>query len=197
MLRISEDLNDFSYIKTDGKDIFIALECRFVKMFDLHYLQYISYRKQRDFIITNYFYQFLLKNSKVDKKIINSCCFTDLVDLSNGISFDNVLQFNQNDLALNLERKISILKTFDAVLNDFKKIFIVSDRIKSINTKMKKVISLSDESFVSRITDNESIKNKIISKIGVIKKYDEILISELLYNSLKKEIDLICQSIED
>jgi len=197
MLRISEDLNDFSYIKTDRKDIFTALERRFVKMFDLHYLQYISYRKQRDFIITNYFYQFLLKISKVDKKIINSCCFTDLVDLSNGISFDNVLQFNQNDLALNLERKISILKTFDAVLNDFKKIFIASDMIKSINTKIKKVISLSDESFVSRITDNESIKNKIISKIGVIKKYDEILISELLYNSLKKEIDLICQSVED
>ena len=165
----------------------------FVKMFDTHFLNYISFRKQRDLMITNIFYQIILNDITIDKKIKEKYNLSDNFEIQHNklkINYEEILPISTREIVLNIEQEILILKTFQLFFEEF------SEKYKEINTQMiekkiKKIQFLTDENMFNKLTHNQYMRDKILDIIGKIKDYDSISINMTFLNSLKKEAELM------
>lgn len=162
---------------------------QFVTMFDRHYLNYIAYRKQRDLMMVNCFYKMILKDVKIDKKNLEKYQFGSSVDVKDGIDFGSVVLIPQKETIVALEREIAYLKAFYLFYTDLKKIFKNMEDIYYIETKIKKVKQLNDETMFARITTSEIIKKNIIQEIGTMNTYEKIQFDVNLYHSLKDSLN--------
>ena len=165
----------------------------FIKIFDSHYLQYISYQKQRDLMIINNFYKLILKDVKIDKKLMRKYEFSDLVECNGVVNFDNVTQMNSKETIVFLEYEISILKAFykfyKHLYEDLKKIFSNA----CIELKMQKVKRISGDNIFNMITVNRKVRKQITDKIGVVKKYSEIKVNLLFTELLRNQFLILCK----
>ena len=165
----------------------------FIKMFDTHFLNYISFRKQRDLMITNIFYQIILNDIAIDKKIKEKYNLSDNFEIQHNklkINYEEILPISTREIVLNIEQEILILKTFQLFFEEF------SEKYKEINTQMiekkiKKIQFLTDENMFNKLTHNQYMRDKILDIIGKIKDYDSISINMTFLNSLKKEAELM------
>lgn len=163
---------------------------QFISMFDGHYINYISYRKQRDLMIVNCFYKMILQDVKIDKKNLEKYQFSSLVKTGYGVDLNYVLPINSREAVIVLEREIAVLKAFYLFYADLKKIFSNAKDICCIETKIKKVQQLNDDTTMARITTNETIKKNIFNELGVMKEFEKIQVNMILYNSLKDSFKL-------
>lgn len=164
----------------------------FLKIFDAHYLNYINQRKQRDLIILNCFYKKVFENAKINKNFKKDNSLSDFFETKKGTFEinDNILPIALDENVFYLEKEIEILKSFalffeDLFLKDTKNSYYLN-----VLKKIEKIKSLTDESFLNRITKSKNIKNEIFKQIGCITNFDKIKVNYLFYNNLKKECKL-------
>ena len=162
-----------------------------IKQFDTHFLHYIAYRKQRDLLIVNYFYQSLLHDVNVDKKIFKKYEINADIYEDGRIDFNKVLPINANEITLHLENEISILKSLHEVFTSLSSLSLNLQNNGNIQVKLRKVEALNDQNFFNRITKNEAIKKQILQKLGVVKEYAEIASNAIFYLKVKKEVELL------
>ena len=156
----------------------------YIKLFDGAYLNFISYRQQRDLLLLNEFYKYVLTNCKMQKEflkdisIVNNLITFDnergVLEIKGVKIFDNVVKTN----ARLLEKEMKYLKSLNEM---FVKYNIFADKqdediIKSIRAKINKASTICDESFLSTITKNKKIQKIIISKLPTVKNFSDIQI---------------------
>ena len=156
----------------------------YIKLFDGAYLNFISYRQQRDLLLLNEFYKYVLTNCIMPKEflkdisIVNNLITFDnergVLEIKGVKIFDNVIKTN----ARLLEKEMKYLKSLNEM---FVKYNIFADKqdedvIKSIRAKINKASTICDESFLSTITKNKKIQKTIISKLPTITNFSDIQI---------------------
>lgn len=189
---ILEKIEDIIY-NTKIEDINMQVSNYLMKIFDNHYLNYISNRKQRDLIILNCFYKIILENAvKCDKNIKDKYELSDFFEVKNShieIS-NNLLPISLDENVLHLEKEIEILKTLEFAFSNIAEKHQDLKQYLSIDKKMKKIKDLSDNKFINRITNSNKVKLEILEKIGNIKDFNKISVNYNYYNVLIKEIEL-------
>ena len=149
---------------------------RMVKSFDLYFLQFISFRKQRDLLITNTFFRYLLQNVNVDKNFKKDNGLSEFFSVKKGaLSIDDeLLPISIEEINKGLQMQMEILKTF---YETFDKYVNNSGEVKDkfgIDAKINKVKALTDEAIMQRLTKSKDIVSYIFSKVGKIKVFDKI-----------------------
>ena len=189
---ILEKIEDIIY-NTKIEDINMQVSNYLMKIFDNHYLNYISNRKQRDLIILNCFYKIILENAvKCDKNIKDKYELSDFFEVKNShieIS-NNLLPISLDENVLHLEKEIEILKTLEFAFSNIAEKHQDLKQYLSIDKKMKKIKDLSDNKFINRITNSNKVKLEILEKIENIKDFNKISVNYNYYNVLIKEIEL-------
>ena len=189
---ILEKIEDIIY-NTKIEDINMQVSNHLMKIFDNHYLNYISHRKQRDLIILNCFYKIILENAvKCDKNIKDKYELSDFFEIKNShmeIS-NNLLPISLDENVLHLEKEIEILKTLEFAFSNIAEKHQDLKQYLSIDKKMKKIKDLSDNKFINRITNSNKVKLEILEKIENIKDFNKISVNYNYYNVLIKEIEL-------
>lgn len=156
---------------------------RYVKMFDKHFLHFITQRQQRDLAILQYAMQFLLQHAECSKKTFQrlqmSSAFT--VEDKHIQVDDSIVPIDWKLNVMHLEQEIATMKSIHSFMHNTitKHVTNCDERtaknIASINTKMEKIRHLTDEAMIERITNGKECQNYIYSKLHKLKKYDEIL----------------------
>lgn len=192
-LKISEKVCEFIYNEAEKQRSDVVADY-LMKLFDTHYLRYISYRKERDLMIVNCFYEMLLNDTVINKKTIKKYDFSNLI--TNGadvLNFKNAVPVNSQETIFFLEKEISNLKTFQKLFFNLEKVLPQIDKttISNICTKIKKVSNLSDMNILNRITKSKEIKDLIIDKLGKVKEYDKISDDVALLSHIKEEIETL------
>ncbi len=156
---------------------------RYVKMFDKHFLNFITQRQQRDLAILQYAMQFLLQNTECSPKAFRqmqmSPAFT-IEDKHIQID-DNIVPIDWKLNVLHLEQEIAIMKSIHSFIQD-----VISKHttdcdekaaknLASINAKMEKIKRLTDETIMERITKGKECRECVHNKLHKLKKYEEIL----------------------
>ena len=166
----------------------------FIKKFDDHFLKYISYRKQRDLMIVNCFFSFILQDVKMDNKLCLKYDFVENLFTNKKCDFQDILPINSKEIILNLEQEIAILKTFKEFFNDIKKKISFDISHGKIDAKISKVMSLKDDFVLNKLTKSENIKKRILANLGCIKDYSVIFSNSILLHSLQEEFYVILRS---
>ena len=156
---------------------------RYVKMFDKHFLNFITQRQQRDLAILQYAMQFLLQNAECSPKAFQllqmSPAFT-IEDKHIQVD-DGVVPIDWKLNVLHLEQEIAMMKSIHSFMQD-----VISKHatdcdekatknLASINAKMEKIKKLTDEAIINRITKRKECREYINDKLHKLKRYEEIL----------------------
>ena len=173
---------DFMRQKFSTKENSIIID-RYVKMFDRHFLHFITQRQQRDLAILQYAMQFLLQQAECSKKTFQhwqmSPAFT--VEDKHILVDNGIVPIDWELNVLHLEQEISAMKTIHSFMRNTitKHVTNCDERtaknITSINTKIEKIRHLTDEAMIERITNGKECKDYIHNKLHKLKSYDEIL----------------------
>ena len=173
---------DFMKQRFSTKENGIIID-RYVKMFDKHFLNFITQRQQRDLAILQYAMQFLLQNAECSPKTFQrlqmSPAFT-IEDKHIHID-DSIVPIEWKLNVLHLEQEIAMMKSIHAFIQNV----IVkhatncdekaAKNLASINAKMEKIKHLTDEAIMERITRGKECREYIYNKLHKLKSYDEIL----------------------
>lgn len=155
----------------------------YTKMFDKHFLHFITQRQQRDLAILQYAMQFLLQQTECSPKTFQrlqmSSAFT--VEDKHIHIDDDIIPIDWKLNVLHLEQEIAIMKPIHAFIRSV----IVkhatncdekaAKNLASINAKMEKIKHLTDEAIMERITKGKECREYIYNKLHKLKKYEEIL----------------------
>lgn len=156
---------------------------RYVKMFDRHFLNFITQRQQRDLAILQYAMQFLLQRAECSKKDFQrlqmSHAFT-IEDRHIQVN-DGIVPIDWKLNVLHLEQEIAMMKSIHSFTQD-----VISKHatdcdekatknLTSINAKMEKIKKLTDEAIINRITKGKECIEYINDKLHKVKSYEEIL----------------------
>ena len=173
---------DFMKQRFSAKENGIIID-RYVKMFDKHFLNFITQRQQRDLAILQYVMQFLLQQTEFNKKDFQRLQMSPAFIIeSKHIQVDaSIVPIDWKLNVLHLEQEISEMKSIYSFIQN-----IVSKHtanrneratknLASIDTKMKKIKQLTDEAIIQRITHGEECQKYVYDKLHRLKKYDEIL----------------------
>ena len=186
--------SDVSLSQRNGKiDKIKAVKNYFNKIFDRHFLVFITNRKQRDLLIFITALKLIAKEGKYNNNILKQYQLTDFFSLSSGnlLINDDVLPIDQNEMVLCLEKETEILKSLFSFYEDFSKQYLNNEIDFAILTKMKKVENLTDELLLNRISNDKKFCDAILSKIKKCKTFNEIIESKTFIEAFEKEIALI------
>ena len=155
----------------------------YTKMFDKHFLNFITQRQQRDLAILQYAMQFLLQQTECSKKNFQhlqmSSAFT-IEDKHIHID-DGIVPVDWKLNVLHLEQEIATMKSIHAFMQNVvvkhatNRDEKAAKNLASINAKMEKIKKLTDEAIMERITKGNECKNYIYNKLHKLKRYEEIL----------------------
>ena len=189
---VLENITNIIY-NSDTEDNYRQISDHLLKIFDSHYLTFISNRKQRDLIILNCFYEMILHNSvKVDKEIKQKYELSDFFEIKNNkidIS-KNLLPISIEENILYLENEVQILKTLQLFFEKIVSTNIFFKQSLDIEIKINKIKDLNDNKIIERITTGQKIKSQILEKVGSVKNFNQCEINYNYYNVLLKEIEL-------
>ena len=192
MFKRADDPDTLS--KVSGRvDVIKAVKNYFNKIFDRHFLVFITNRKQRDLLIFITALKLIAKEGKYNNNILKQYQLTDFFSLSSGnlLINDDVLPIDQNEMVLCLEKETEILKSLFSFYEDFSKQYLNNEIDFAILTKMKKVENLTDELLLNRISNDKKFCDAILSKIKKCKTFNEIIESKTFIEAFEKEIALI------
>ena len=170
-----------------------AVKNYFNKVFDSHFLVFITNRKQRDLLIFITALKIITQQGKFSKDVLNQYQLTDFFSIkSNILSIkDDILPINQNEIVLCLEKETEILKSLFSFYKTFSKECLNNEIDFAILTKMKKIENLTDELFLSRITSNQKFCDAILSQLKKCKTFNEIQENNIFIDKFGKEIDIL------
>ena len=173
---------DFMKQRFDTKENGIIID-RYVKMFDKHFLHFITQRQQRDLAILQYAMQFVLRHAECSQKDFQhlqmSSAFT--IEDKHIQADDSIVPIDWKLNVVHLEQEIAMMKSIHAFIRNV----IVTHatncdekavkNLASINAKMEKIKKLTDEAIMERITRGKECREYIYNKLHKLKKYEEIL----------------------
>ena len=173
---------DFMRQKFSTKENSIVVD-RYVKMFDKHFLHFITQRQQRDLAILQYTMQFLLQRAECSKKDFQRLQMSSAFAMENKhIQVnDGVVPIDWKLNVLHLEQEISAMKSMHSFIQN---VIIrhatncdekTTKNLTSVDAKMEKIKKLTDEAIMERITNGKECQNYIHNKLHKLKSYDEIL----------------------
>ena len=156
---------------------------RYVKMFDKHFLNFITQRQQRDLAILQYVMQFLLQQAEFNKKDFQRLQMSPAFIIeSKHIKLDaGIVPIDWKLNVLHLEQEVAIMKSIHSFVQD-----VISKHatdcnekaaknLTSIDTKIEKIKRLTDIAIIERITQGKECREYINNKLHKLKRYDEIL----------------------
>ena len=156
---------------------------RYVKMFDKHFLHFITQRQQRDLAILQYAMQCLLQKTECSRKDFQrlqmSSAFT--VEDKHIQVDDSIVPIDWKLNVLHLEQEIATMKSIHSFIhNTITKHTTNCDEkttknLAGIDAKMEKIKKLTDEAIMERITRGKECREYIYNKLHKLKKYEEIL----------------------
>lgn len=173
---------DFMRQKFSIKENSIIID-RYVKMFDKHFLNFITQRQQRDLTILQYAMQFVLQHTECSQKDFQhlqmSSAFT--VEDKHIHIDDGIVPIDWKLNVLHLEQEIAMMKSIHSFVQD-----VISKHatdcdekaaknLAGIDAKMEKIKKLTDEAIMERITKGKECREYIYNKLHKLKKYEEIL----------------------
>ncbi|MBQ7536660.1 MAG: hypothetical protein IJT14_00890 [Rickettsiales bacterium] len=173
---------DFMKQGLGGKENSIIID-RYVKMFDKHFLNFITQRQQRDLAILQCVMQFLLQQTECNKKNFQHLQMSSAFTIeSKHIQIDNsIVPIDWQLNVLHLEQEMSTMKSIHSFIQNIvfkhatdcdKK---AAKNLASIDAKIEKIKKLTDEAMIDRITHGDKCMEYIQDKLHPLKKYEEIL----------------------
>ena len=173
---------DFMRQKFSTKENGIIID-RYVKMFDKHFLNFITHRQQRDLAILQYAMQFLLQQAECSKKTLQHLQMSQAFTIQDKhLQVDNsIVPIDWKLNVLHLEQEIAMMKSIHSfVQNVISKHSTDCDEraaknLTSIDAKMEKIKKLTDEAIMGKITNGKECRKYIYNKLHKLKKYEEIL----------------------
>ena len=168
---------------------------RYVKMFDKHFLHFITQRQQRDLAILQYAMQFLLQQAECNKKDFQRLQMSSAFTVEDKhIHVDNgIVPIDWKLNVLHLEQEISMMKSIHSFVQDVisKHATDCDERatknLASIDAKMEKIRKPTDEAIINRITKGKECKNYIYCKLHTLKSYDKILENAGMHTKLEED----------
>lgn len=173
---------DFIKQKFGTKENGIIID-RYVKMFDKHFLHFITQRQQRDLAILQYAMQFVLRHTECSRKDFQHLQMSSAFTVEDKhIQVDEcIVPVDWKLNVLHLEQEIAIMKSIHAFIRNV----IVkhatncdekaAKNLASIDAKMEKIKKLTDEAIMERITKGKECKEYIYGRLHKLKSYEEIL----------------------
>ena len=168
---------------------------RYIKMFDKHFLNFITQRQQRDLAILQYAMQFLLQQAECNKKDFQRLQMSQVFTIEDKhIQVDNsVVPIDWKLNVLHLEQEISMIKSIHSFVQD-----VISKHatdcdekatknLASIDTKMEKIKQLTDEAIMGKITKGKECIEHINDKLHKLKRYEEILENAGMHTKLEED----------
>lgn len=200
LLKLSSNSNKLIYKSNLSLREIVKLKPRlirqyYIKIFDTTYLHFISQRQQRDLLLANELYRYIISNCQINKKIlndmhfVNSCitfnCMNNSIMAGNIGIFNGIAETNANLL----KNDMIALKTLDKMRIDMN-IFNGKqddDITKSIEAKLNKVAIICDKSFLDTITKNRTLQKHLINKLPKViafkqAKADSTKLDEILHH---------------
>jgi len=185
---------DFMRQKFSTKENGIIID-RYIKMFDKHFLNFITQRQQRDLAILHYAMQFLLQQAECSKKTFQhlqmSSAFT--VEDKHIHVDDGIVPIDWKLNVLHLEQEISMMKSIHSFIQD-----VISKHatdcdekatknLASIDAKIEKIKQLTDEAIMGKITKGKECIEHINDKLHKLKRYEEILENAGMHTKLEED----------
>ena len=148
--------NNFGFASSLGKE-------QSLRLFDKYFLDFISFRKQRDLVITNRFLCFLLNQVAVDSGFKKKNGLTDLFKI-NSSKFEvdkDILLVSLKEINSGLELSCSVLENIVNFLESVD--YFADDEFrKNISTKIEKTKKLTDDAILKTLTSNKKVAKKIL-----------------------------------
>ena len=153
---------------------------RYVKMFDKHFLHFITQRQQRDLAILQYAMQCLLQQAECSPKTFRrlqmSSAFT--VEDKHIQVDDSIVPVDWKLNVMHLEQEIAMMKSIHAFMRNVVVKYATNcdekaaKNLASINAKMEKIKKLTDEAIMERITRGKECREYINDKLYKMKSYE-------------------------
>ena len=185
---------DFMRQKFSTKENGIIID-RYVKMFDRHFLSFITQRQQRDLAILQYAMQFLLQQAECSQKDFRRLQMSPAFTIEDKhIQVDNsIVPIDWKLNVLHLEQEIAMMKSIHSFIQDVisKHATDCDERatknLASINTKIEKIKKLTDEAIMGKITNGNECIEYINDKLHKLKRYEEILENAGMHTKLEED----------
>lgn len=156
---------------------------RYVKMFDKHFLHFITQRQQRDLAILQYAMQCLLQQAECSPKTFQRLQMSSAfaVEDKHIQVDDSIVPIDWKLNVLHLEQEIATMKSIHAFIRNVVVKHATNcdekaaKNLAGIDAKMEKIKHLTDEAIMERITKGKECREYIYNKLHKLKKYEEIL----------------------
>ena len=169
---------DFMRQKFSTKENSIIVD-RYVKMFDKHFLHFITQRQQRDLAILQYAMQYLLQKAECSPKTFQrlqmSSAFT--VEDKHIQVDDSIVPVDWKLNVLHLEQEIATMKSIHAFIRNVVVKHAANcdekaaKNLAGIDAKMEKIKKLTDEAIMERITKGKECREYIYNKLHKLKDH--------------------------
>ena len=154
---LAELNNSFGLASSLGKE-------QSLRLFDKYFFDFISFRKQRDLVITNCFLCLLLDQVAVDDDFKKRNGLTNVFKTNErrfNVSKD-IMRVSIKEINGGLHMSFSVLENIVSFLESVD-YFVDNEFRKNISAKMEKIRKLTDDAILKTLTSNKKVAKQVLS----------------------------------